>query len=1073
MPYFPEPRPYNIPANLYKPPKWDGEKVFIEVRAGLMKKSIQLPRSSAKVINGELVVQVKKYQNFIFKGPDATEFALRYVGYEALKELIDAGVGTYAQEGNGEVVYGTTAYKTIAERYKENAAERSFYYEIPSLVIAVKWYIWLSRIDLHSAYDGMSAIGKDTSFTADVLFKVASTIEEEMGLESYCIWLYHYAMNRGHAEACVKLAKIYSNSINTDEKIKQLVYYQMAIDRGYDAKELLNGVMYDPGYEFQTRIAKIYREGKEVKQNWLNAYWHYQKGLDSKTILSDQEWLDGVKYYQGMLEESEDSSVRSNINKLLERGTPSLWIQIAELYKEGREVAQNTAEAVRWYTRALEVRPQLSPDECSNAAQFFKSCNDLIKAHQWYKKAGTIAQADATRLWQQSIVDNGNQRNTELRIYIGDELVSRGGAENYDTAVTWYNIALNDSQVARNKLSDLLNRISQDRAIATALLSGNRTWLHRLAEINAHADLTTPMQRAINRIIGFGVSPYKRSSEGKTAFQHVRGSDPHKLDSIFRPGLLPDFIGVDNEKTRILSFFNDVRESPTRAGRFLLLHGLPGVGKTELMKKLAETAGFRTVKYEQGNTNDRWIGQQEARIAQFFTDAINSSDTRPVFLLMDNIDVVCPRIVGDDIYLRRAVSVIREGIDELNRNLSAKVVLMGGTNYLTRIDPGIISKANDTLSFGLPNKTVRKSIIDSLFRTLTVPNETILNLLPDATVGWSPLAFHSFSKQLTERINPPGTAVLNDYFVQAFEIGRQALIDEYGRRGITIEPPKLVTNGADPLANLVVNEVVRNGVIGVTKYLRYPETYHASSPNFKRNTLLYGPPGTGKTSLAKAVANAACVMFIVFDAGAYVGAELIEKLREVFDLAKAYERAVIFIDEIDVIANQHSSARTILQTLMDGFKSMVGIVVIGATNYFGKTYVHHGNIYSNKIVSTIERRFQEFIPVPLPTYEERINLFNMKLSRIENVVFDIDLSAINLRRACTLLATESSEFSQSEISAVIEQAVAYANDRVAGTEHLASLSYNDVLAKVRRLRSIQEVENNPSPPQARFDLAPS
>ena len=110
-----------------------------------------------------------------------------------------------------------------------------------------------------------------------------------------------------------------------------------------------------------------------------------------------------------------------------------------------------------------------------------------------------------------------------------------------------------------------------------------------------------------------------------------------------------------------------------------------------------------------------------------------------------------------------------------------------------------------------------------------------------------------------------------------------------------------------------------------------------------KGVLLYGPPGTGKTLLARAVAAESRVHFIHLN-----GPEIMRKfygeseakLREVFEEAARRAPAILFIDEIDAVAQKRAEVvgevekRVVAQllSLMDGFVSRGQVIVIGATN---------------------------------------------------------------------------------------------------------------------------------------------
>lgn len=128
--------------------------------------------------------------------------------------------------------------------------------------------------------------------------------------------------------------------------------------------------------------------------------------------------------------------------------------------------------------------------------------------------------------------------------------------------------------------------------------------------------------------------------------------------------------------------------------------------------------------------------------------------------------------------------------------------------------------------------------------------------------------------------------------------------------------------------------------------LSQPELYQQIGIDPPRGVLMYGPPGTGKTMLAKAVANATTATFL-----RVVGSEFVQKylgegprmVRDVFRLAKEKEPSIIFVDEVDAIAQKRFDSQTgadrevqrvliELLTQMDGFDQSVNVKVIMATN---------------------------------------------------------------------------------------------------------------------------------------------
>jgi proteasome regulatory subunit len=179
--------------------------------------------------------------------------------------------------------------------------------------------------------------------------------------------------------------------------------------------------------------------------------------------------------------------------------------------------------------------------------------------------------------------------------------------------------------------------------------------------------------------------------------------------------------------------------------------------------------------------------------------------------------------------------------------------------------------------------------------------------------------------------------------------------------------------------------------------LRSPEMFESVGIDPPSGVLLHGPPGTGKTMLARAVANQTDATFIKM-----AGSELVHKfigegaklVRDLFELARQNEPAVIFIDEIDAIAAKRTESktsgdaevqRTMMQLLseMDGFEDRGEVRIIAATNRF--------DMLDRAILRP--GRFDRLIEVPKPDEAGREQIFQIH-TREMNVSDDLEFEAL-------------------------------------------------------------------------------
>jgi proteasome regulatory subunit len=212
--------------------------------------------------------------------------------------------------------------------------------------------------------------------------------------------------------------------------------------------------------------------------------------------------------------------------------------------------------------------------------------------------------------------------------------------------------------------------------------------------------------------------------------------------------------------------------------------------------------------------------------------------------------------------------------------------------------------------------------------------------------------------------------------------------------------------------------------------LEHPEMFEDVGIHPPSGVLLYGPPGTGKTMLAKAVASETDATFIKM-----AGSELVHKfigegaklVRDLFEVARENQPAVIFIDEIDAIASKRTDSktsgdaevqRTMMQLLseMDGFDERGEVRIIAATNRF------------DMLDPAILRpgRFDRLIEVPKPDTAGREIIFQIHTRKM-NLAEDIDF---------TQLAAMVEDASGADIKAICTEAGMFAirDDRTTVTD---------------------------------------
>lgn len=223
----------------------------------------------------------------------------------------------------------------------------------------------------------------------------------------------------------------------------------------------------------------------------------------------------------------------------------------------------------------------------------------------------------------------------------------------------------------------------------------------------------------------------------------------------------------------------------------------------------------------------------------------------------------------------------------------------------------------------------------------------------------------------------------------------------------------------------------------IVEFLRDPDKYRRIGAKIPKGVLLSGEPGTGKTLLAKAIAGEAGVPFFQVNGSSFeekfvgVGAS---RVRNLFSEAKRMAPSIIFIDEIDSVAQSrygskaNYSEQTLNQLLseMDGFNTQDDVIVIAATNHI------------EVLDSAIRRpgRFDRTVFIPNPDMNAREAILKV---HARNKLIDEQVSL-------SQIAKKTVGFSGADLENVLNEAAIHAVNR--GKDIIGLEDINEAIAMI-------------------------
>jgi transitional endoplasmic reticulum ATPase len=146
--------------------------------------------------------------------------------------------------------------------------------------------------------------------------------------------------------------------------------------------------------------------------------------------------------------------------------------------------------------------------------------------------------------------------------------------------------------------------------------------------------------------------------------------------------------------------------------------------------------------------------------------------------------------------------------------------------------------------------------------------------------------------------------------------------------------------------------------------------------------LLEGPAGSGKTQVARTLANESGLTFIAAttaDVKANYLGQSGNRVKLLFERARSSAPAILFLDELDVIAPDRAAAGGNDQ-LTDEIVGQLLQEMDGISARDSHVFLVASSNHIERIDAAIRSRFQEKLIIPMPDYQARIRLLTNLLA---------------------------------------------------------------------------------------------
>ena len=200
---------------------------------------------------------------------------------------------------------------------------------------------------------------------------------------------------------------------------------------------------------------------------------------------------------------------------------------------------------------------------------------------------------------------------------------------------------------------------------------------------------------------------------------------------------LNDIVGQENAKSKvkvITKYLQEPESFGPWAPKNILFYGLPGTGKTMLVKALANELDAQLYLVKATSLIGEHVGDASSKIHDLFKKA---SENAPSIIFIDEIDAIAlhrsfQSLRGDVSEIVNSLLTEMDGIEE-----NKSVITIGATNNQSSLDLAVRSRFEEEIEFKLPNDDERLMILENNLKTMPLDYDLDLEKIVKQTKGLS------------------------------------------------------------------------------------------------------------------------------------------------------------------------------------------------------------------------------------------------------------------------------------------------------------------------------------------------